>query len=150
MDRGALRTNEDATMTDRPHAPTSQLPIELILLKQVASYLDLPVFLIDAEGELVYFNEPAEPLLGLRFDEVGELSMAAWLASFRPRDESGRILAEEAVPLVVALREARPVHARLNIAGLDGVRRAIETTSVPLRGQGGDLLGAVALFWSAP
>lgn len=137
-------------MTDRPNAPTSQLPIELILLRQVASYLDLPVFLIDAEGDLVYFNEPAEPLLDLRFDEVGELSMAAWLTRFRPGDEAGRILAEEAVPLVVALREARAVHARLTIAGLDGVRRSIETTSVPLRGQGGDLLGAVALFWSAP
>jgi PAS domain-containing protein len=137
-------------MTDRPNAPTSQLPIELILLRQVASYLDLPVFLIDAEGDLVYFNEPAEPLLGLRFDEVGELSITAWLARFRPGDESGRVLAEEAVPLVVALREARAVHARLTIAGLDGVRRSIETTSVPLRGQGGDLLGAVAMFWSAP
>ena len=137
-------------MTDRPDAPTSQLPIELILLRQVASYLDLPVFLINAEGDLVYFNEPAEPLLGLRFDEVGELSMADWLARFRPGDESGRALAEEAVPLVVALREARAVHARLTIAGLDGVRRAIDTTSVPLRGQGGDPLGAVALFWSAP
>ena len=51
---------------------------------------------------------------------------------------------------MVALREARAVHARLTIAGLDGVRRAIDTTSVPLRGQGGDPLGAVALFWSAP
>ena len=137
-------------MTDRPNAPTSQLPIELILLRQVASYLDLPVFLINVEGDLVYFNEPAEPLLALRFDEVGELSMTAWLARFRPGDESGRDLAEEAVPLVVALREARAVHARLTIAGLDGVRRAIETTAVPIRGQGGDLLGAVALFWSAP
>jgi PAS domain-containing protein len=137
-------------MTDRPGAPTSQLPIELILLRQVASYLDLPVFLINAEGDLVYFNEPAEPLLGLRFDEVGELSMPDWLARFRPGDESGRALAEEAVPLVVALREARAVHARLTIVGLDGVRRAIDTTSVPLRGQGGDPLGAVALFWSAP
>ena len=137
-------------MTDRPNVPTSQLPIELILLRHVASYLDLPVFLINAEGDLVYFNEPAEPLLGLRFDEVGELSMTAWLAKFRPGDESGRDLAEEAVPLVVALREARAVHARLTIAGLDGVRRAIETTAVPIRGQGGDLLGAVALFWSAP
>ena len=137
-------------MTDRPNVPTSQLPIELILLRQVASYLDLPVFLINVEGDLVYFNEPAEPLLALRFDEVGELSMTAWLARFRPGDESGRDLAEEAVPLVVALREARAVHARLTIAGLDGVRRAIETTAVPIRGQGGDLLGAVALFWSAP
>ena len=137
-------------MTDRPNVPTSQLPIELILLRQVASYLDLPVFLINVEGDLVYFNEPAEPLLALRFDEVGELSMTAWLARFRPGDESGRDLAEEAVPLVVALREARAVLARLTIAGIDVVRRAIETTAVTIRGQGGDLLGAVALFWSAP
>jgi PAS domain-containing protein len=62
-------------VSDQPGAPAPQLPIELVLLRQVASYLDLPVFLINAEGDLVYFNEPAEPLLGWRFDEVGELSM---------------------------------------------------------------------------
>jgi len=145
-----VRPIEGVTMTDGPGAPASQLPIELILLRQVASYLDLPVFLIDAGGALVYFNEPAEPLLGVRFDEVGELSMPDWLARFRPGDEDGRELAADAVPLVVALREARAVNSRLTIAGLDGVRRAIETTSFPLRGQGGDLLGAVALFWSSP
>ncbi len=137
-------------MTARRGVPAAQLPIELILLRQVASYLDLPVFLIDAGGTLVYFNEPAEPLLGLRFDEVGELSMPDWLAAFGPGDEDGKALASKAVPLVIALREARAVHSRLTIAGLDGVRRAIETTSVPLRGQGGDLLGAVALFWPVP
>jgi len=137
-------------VSDHQDTPAGQLPIELILLRQVASYLDLPVFLIDAEGRLVYFNEPAEPLLGLRFDEVGELSMVDWLAAFRPADVDGDALATDHVPLVVALREARASHARLTISGLDGVRRAIATTSIPIRGQGGLLLGAVALFWSAP
>ena len=135
---------------DEPSASASQLPIELILFRQVASYLDLPVFLVDSDGRLVYFNEPAEPLLGLRFDDVGELSMVDWLAEFRPGDLDGNRLATDAVPLVIALGQARPVHVRLTIAGLDGVRRAIETTAMPLRGQGGRLLGAVALFWSAP
>jgi PAS domain-containing protein len=122
----------------------------LIILRQLASYLDMPVFLIDASGALIYFNEPAEPLLGLRFDEVGELSMPDWLAEFRPGDEAGRAFEAAAVPLVIALREARAVQSRLTIVGLDRVRRAIETTSVPLRGQGGELLGAVALFWPDP
>ena len=135
---------------DLPGAPAGQLPIELILLRQVASYLDLPVFLVDSDGRLVYFNEPAEPMLGLRFDEVGELSMVDWLASFRPAGGDGITLATDDVPLVIALREGRPVHKRLVIAGLDGVQRAIETTAIPLRGQGGHLLGAVALFWAAP
>ncbi len=137
-------------MSDHRDTSAGQLPIELILLRQVASYLDLPVFLVDAEGRLVYFNEPAEPLLGLRFDEVGELSMVDWLAAFRPADSDGGALPTDAVPLVVALREARVSHARLTISGLDGVRRAIATTAVPIRGQGGLLLGGVALFWSAP
>lgn len=135
---------------DQPASPVGQLPIELILLRQLGSYLDLPMFLVDAEGRLVYFNEPAEPLLGLRFDEVGELSMVDWLAAFRPADVDGTTLATEAVPIVIALRQARAVHARLSVAGLDGIRRVIETTAIPLRGQGGHLLGSVALFWSAP
>jgi PAS domain-containing protein len=139
------------TAVDEPLGPqASQLPIELILLRQVASYLDLPVFLIDADGDLVYFNEPAEPLLGMRFDEVGELSMADWLAHFRPADADGLVLAPDAVPLVVSLRESRAVHLRMTIVGLDGISRPIETTSVALRGQGGHVLGAVALFWTAP
>lgn len=136
-------------MSDTP-APPPQVPIELILLRQVASYLVMPIFLIGAEGDLLYFNEPAESLLGLRFDDVGELSMAEWLAAFRPAQEDGSALAPQAVPLVVVLREQRPTHERLTITGVDGVRRVIEATSFPLRGQGDRLLGAIALFWPVP
>ncbi len=127
-----------------------QRPIELILLRQLASYLDMPIFVVDGEGRLVYYNEPAEPLLGVRFEEVGILEMADWLAAFRPGDESGAILPDDEVPLVVALRERRPVHRNLSIAGLDGIRRQIEATALPLVGQGGVRLGAVAIFWQEP
>lgn len=129
-------------------AAAAQLPIELILLRQAASYLSLPVFLVDAAGRLVYFNDPAEPLLGLRFEEVGELEMTDWLGAFRPGDEAGRPFEPEEVPLVAALRDARPVHARLTIVGHDGSRRAIEASCLPLRGQAGGLLGAIAWFWA--
>jgi PAS domain S-box-containing protein len=128
-------------------AGRGQLPVELILLRQVASYLEMPIFLVDAKGRLVYFNEPAEPLLGSRFDEVGEMSMQDWLAAFRPSRRRGRRLPADEVPLVVALASQRPVHATLEITGLDGVRRPIEATALPLRGPQSRLLGAIAIFW---
>lgn len=137
-------------MSDTPATPQHQVPVELILLRQVASYLAMPIFLVAANGDLLYFNEPAESLLGLRFDDVGELAMDEWLAAFRPAQEDGSVLSPQAVPLVVALREQRPTHERLTITGLDGVRRVIEATSLPLRGQGDRLLGAITLFWPVP
>jgi PAS domain-containing protein len=128
----------------------SQRPIELILLRQLAGYLDMPIFVIDAQGRLVYYNEPAEPLLGVRFDEVGMMEMADWLAAFRPGDQSGVLLPTDEVPLVVALRERRPVHRSISISGLDGIRRQIGATALPLSGQGGNFIGAVAIFWPEP
>ena len=134
-------------MSETPTTLAPQVPVELILLRQLASYLAMPIFLVGADGDLLYFNEPAEPLLGLRFDEVGELSIEEWLTAFHPAHEDGSVMEPNAVPLVVALRERRSTHARLTISGLDGVRRVIETTSFPLSGQGDRLLGAIALFW---
>ena len=127
-----------------------QRPIELILLRQLASYLDMPIFVVDAEGRLVYFNEPAEPLLGMRFDEVGMMPTADWLVAFRPGDEAGAVLPADEVPILVALRQRMPVHRELWISGLDGVRRPIGATALPLAGQGGVQLGAVAFFWQEP
>ena len=131
------RRTEVAAMTDEEAPRSPQRPVELILLRQLASYLDTPVFLVDARGDLLYFNEPAEPLLGLRFEEVGELSMADWLGAFRPGDEGGQVLSEGDVPLVAALQQQRPVHLALTIAGADGVRRGVEATlsSAPRTGR---------------
>ncbi len=126
--------------------PASQ-PIELILLRQVASYLDMPIFLVDADGQLLYYNEPAEPLLGVRFDEVGPMAVDDWLAAFRPGEPSGQQLPKSQVPLIRALEQGQPVHEALRIAGLDGVHRVVDVTALPLRGQARQLLGAISFFW---
>jgi PAS domain-containing protein len=128
--------------------PTGQLPIELILLRQVASYLEMPMLLVGADGELLFFNEPAGALLGQRFEDVGEVPMADWVRGFRPADEDGRQMSPYAVSVIVALQTQQAAHDRVRITGLDGVTRTLETTAFPLRGQGGRMLGAVALFWS--
>jgi PAS domain-containing protein len=131
-------------------AEPAQRQVELILLRQLASYLDMPIFVVDTEGRLIYYNEPAEPLLGVRFDEVGMMEAADWLAAFRPGDEAGATLPDDQIPLLIALRERRPVHRDLWISGLDGFRRSIGATALPLVGQGGAHLGAVAFFWLEP
>jgi PAS domain-containing protein len=124
-----------------------QQAIEMILTCQLASYLALPIFVVDPEGMLVFYNESAEPILGKRFDETGAMPMSEWSTIFQPTDEAGVALAPTALPLALALAEQRPVHRAFWIHGLDNVRRHIEATCLPLIGQTRGFLGAVALFW---
>ena len=56
-------------------------------------------------------------------------------------------MAPDKLPLTVAVRERRPVHTRLMGKSLDGEPRHLEVTALPLEGQGGRYLGAVAIFW---
>jgi PAS domain-containing protein len=124
-------------------------PIELILVRHLASSLSLPTFLVDAEGTLVFYNEGAEGLLGHRFDEAGAMAFDDWTAAYAVRDESGRLVGVDEIPLVRALRGRRPIHVRVDITGLDGAARSLEVSAFPLVGQGEQLLGAVALFWES-
>ena len=121
--------------------------VEMILMKQVASYLAMPIFLVDVEGTLLFYNEPAEVLLGLRYDETGEMPMQEWGTVFVPTDADGEPLAVEQLPLAIALRERRPAHGRFFITALDGVTHDLLVTAFPLVGQHDRALGAVALFW---
>jgi PAS domain-containing protein len=121
--------------------------IELILLKQVASYLAMPIFIVDPSGELLYYNEPAEALLGTRYDETGEMPIGVWSTVFQPVDREGKALPPESLPLAIALQERRPAHGELRITGLDGVERDLSVTAFPVVGQDNRYLGAVALFW---
>jgi PAS domain-containing protein len=124
-----------------------QYEIEVILLRQLASYLAMPIFIVDPRGTLVFYNEPAEIILGKRFEETGEMSAEEWSTAFHPTDEQGHPLEPEAAPLMIALNDRRATHGSLWILGLDGVRRHIEATAFPLVGQSDRFLGAVALFW---
>lgn len=127
----------------------AQHAIELILMRQLASCLAMPVFLVDPEGNLLYFNEPAEGVLGRRFEEAGPMTREGWAAAFRPTDASGEPLPADALPLVIALTEARPAHRQFWIEGHDQVRRCIDVTAFPLLGVEGRFVGAVAIFWAS-
>ena len=124
-----------------------QRDVGLILMRQLASGLAVPTLIADEAGDWLFFNEPAEQLLGQRFDELGSMGTEEGNRVFHIRDERGEDLPDEQVPLTVAMRELRPVHRRAWIRGLDGQDRQIEITAYPLVGAGGHLIGGVAMFW---
>lgn len=125
----------------------TQQSIELILFRQLATALVVPVFLVDDEGDLIYLNDAAERLLGVRLEELDHLPFETWTTAFRPRSPGGGSVPVEDLPLVRAIRDRQPAHGPLVITGADGVQRTIEITAFPLEGGRGRLIGAVAMFW---
>ncbi len=128
----------------------SKKEVEVILTRQWASYLTMPVWLMGEDGSLLYYNEPAEALLGRRFDEAGEMPLEELATVFQITDEAGTPVSLRAFPPAIALRKRRPAHQKGRFRGLDGVWRKAEITAFPLEGQGGRQLGAVAIFWEMP
>jgi PAS domain-containing protein len=126
-----------------------QKEIEVILTRQLAGYLTIPIFIIDPDGNLLYYNEPAQMILGKRFEDTGEMAADEWGAIFTPMDIDDTPLAVEDLPIMIALRQHRPATKRFGILGLDGKRRLIDVMAFPLDGVADRHLGAVAMFWES-
>jgi len=127
----------------------AQKPIELILTRHLAGTLAMPVFLVDAGGTLVFYNEPAERVLGMRFEESGEMPASEWATQWLPTDGDGAPIPPDKLPLSIAVAERRPAHGTFTIRGTDGQSRRIEVTAIPLIEAGDRVVGAAAFFWEA-
>jgi PAS domain-containing protein len=124
-----------------------QHPIELILIRQWASYLTMPIYVVSADGFLVYYNEPAEALLGRTFDEVGVVALTEVSTMWELTDETGKPMELAEFSLGIAWLEHRPAHGRVRCRALDGPWRLIDVTAIPIEGHDEQHLGAVAIFW---
>jgi PAS domain-containing protein len=124
-----------------------QKNIVLILAREFASKLATATFVIDAGGNLVFYNEAAEEILGRSFAEAGEIAAEQWGAIFDVKDLDGSPLRLEEMPGGVALLERKPAHRSLRITGLDGEQREIAVTAFPLMARADELVGVVAIFW---
>jgi PAS domain-containing protein len=128
-----------------------QQPVEMILARQLAGYLSVPVILVDTTGTVIFYNEPAERILGVRFEETGPVDRKEADRLIELSDDPGAEPSDAGRPLEIALGERRPAHAhRFMLRRADRVRLQIEITAYPLIGQEGTLLGAVAMFWERP
>ncbi len=124
-------------------------PIEIILNRQLADCLSIPVFITDTTGTLIFYNEPAEELLGTRFEETGAMPAEQWATVFTPMDEHGHTIPPDELPLVKTLKDCYPYHKTFWIVSLRGKKEKISVTSYPIIGREDKFLGAVAIFWKA-
>jgi hypothetical protein len=124
-----------------------QKNLVLILAREFASKLATPMFVTDERGNLVYYNEPAELILGRSFGEAGELPAESWAETFSVSRLDGSPVPLEEMPGGVALLKRREAHSALRLTGLDGVPHTIEVTAFPLLDREDRPVGAVILFW---
>jgi PAS domain-containing protein len=121
--------------------------IELILNRQLADCLAIPVFITDTIGNLLFYNEPAEEILGKRYEDTGEMPVEQWSTVFKTKDEDGKPLPPDELPLVRTLKHRLPFFKTFWIESLQGKAEKISVTSYPIIGRAGKFLGAVAIFW---
>jgi PAS domain-containing protein len=124
--------------------------VVLILAREFATRLATPMFIGDAEGRLIFYNEPAERVIGRSFAEGGELGAEAWGEVLQIEDLDGNLLSVEERPSGVALLERRASHRVLRITGLDGIRRVVSVTAFPLFARADELVGVVLIVWEGP
>ena len=127
-------------------APRKQRHIALILAKDLAANLSTPMLLVDAAGDLVFFNEPAEAILGRPYAEA-QMSRAELARTFKPVDQAGEPIRIEELPLSQAIRNGTPSHGHLRIEAVDGRTRDLEVVGIPLFAQVDQPVGGLAVFW---
>ena len=119
----------------------------LILAREFASNLATPTLLVDADGQLIFFNEAAEEILGQTFSEVGEQSIDEFSASVAPRLGDNEPLPQDRRPTKIALEERRAVHEDMTITTFEGEERRVGVTAFPLFAQKDEFVGIVVIWW---
>ena len=127
----------------------SEPSLPLILARELAANLATPMFLIDASGMLVYFNEAAELMLGKSYAEVGGISANEFGAMLELGNVDETPMRRRDSPAGVAFYEREPAHRRLLATTLAGTRQPFEVTAYPLFGHVGDMHGVLTVFWRA-
>jgi PAS domain-containing protein len=121
--------------------------LALILAREFASNLATPTLLADDRGQLIFYNEAAEELVGRTFAEVGEVPLDEWTSSFEPRTAASEPLSPDRRPARIALDQRRAAHERFRITSLDGDERDVAVTAFPLFAHADEFVGIVAIFW---
>jgi PAS domain-containing protein len=123
--------------------------LPLILARELAANLATPMFLIDAQGTLVYYNEAAELLIGKTYAELGAVTANAFGGMLEIADLDGAPVRRRDSPAGLAFYQREPAHRSLLITTLDGQRKRIENTAYPLFGHTDDMHGVLSVFWES-
>ncbi|MDX1469659.1 MAG: hypothetical protein R3258_09995 [Acidimicrobiia bacterium] len=125
----------------------SQQPLEMILVRQLSKHLAIPVWILEATGELAFYNEPAEVVLGVEFADLGPLVSVDISEMFEITEVDGEPVPEDELPIMVALTTNRPSSRKVRFRAKDGIWKLVEVIAMPIVGQGDRCLGVMATFW---
>jgi PAS domain S-box-containing protein len=111
-------------------------------LRALLDALPAALYLTDAAGRMVYFNEPAAEIWGRR----PELSTAKWTGPWKLFWPDGSPFEPEQSPMAAALRERRPIQGA-DVVGErpDGTRVRLAPHPVPIFDARGELIGGLNL-----
>ena len=123
--------------------------LPLILARELAANLATPMFLIDAAGTLVFYNEAAELMLGKTWAEMGEMTAEEFGTMLDLAEPDGTPMRKSDSPAGVAFFQRAPSHKRVIATTLDGKRTTFEATAYPLFGRTEDMHGVLTVFWEA-
>jgi hypothetical protein len=121
--------------------------LPLILARELAANLATPMFLMDARGMLVYFNDAAALLIGRQFSEIGEIPANDFGAALELATPDGSPLRRRDTPAGIAFIERRPAHRTLLATAYNGTRLLVHATAYPLFGTADEMHGVVSVFW---
>jgi hypothetical protein len=134
-------------MERSPLGATSAKSLPLILARELAANLATPMFLLDAHGMLVFYNDAAAVLIGKPFMELGEIPSNEFAEVLQVTTLDGQPLHRKDSPAGIAYYQQRPAHRTLYATGYNGVRRAVHSTAYPLFGTEGEMHGVFSVFW---
>jgi PAS domain-containing protein len=124
--------------------------LPLILARELAANLATPMFLLDTEGTLVFYNEAAELMLGKTYAELGAITANDFGDMLNLEDLDGTKLRRRDAPPGIAWMQRVPAHRTLVVTRLDGEGKStFEVTAFPLFGRTGDMHGVITVFWEA-
>lgn len=125
----------------------AQQPMEIILLRQWASYVATSIYITDEEGALVYYNQHAADRIGIPFEEVGEMPAEKLADLFATTGPDGDRIPNDELPLMIALNKRVPAHSSMRVTALDESSFQVEVTALPIVAQSGRLLGVAVFSW---
>jgi len=124
-----------------------QPDLVLIVARSFATKLATPTVIIDARGDLVFFNDAAAEVLGRSYPDIGALRASRWQELFEPRTLDKQPLTPQETPSGIALLERRPVHDAFAFRALDGSEHEITVTAFPLFSHPDEVVGVMSIFW---
>jgi PAS domain S-box-containing protein len=111
--------------------------------RQLIATLDTPLYLTDADGTIMMYNQAAVDLWG-RAPRIGK---DLWCGSFKILNTDGSDLPLDNCPMAVCLREQRAVHGeQILVVRPDGTLRNVVPHPQPIFDDSGTMTGAVNML----